>query len=658
MKAVRIGVAFWFALFAVGSTMAQLASKGAFLDGKAQYASLFSTGASLSKGQFLSDIGCEGGLAGGFSCQNVDLVAFMPTTMLGGSATTDLNDIWGWTDPLTRDDYVLVGLQTGTSIVRVTNPASPTLVAFVPTASYNSSWRDIKVWNNHAYIVSEADFHGMQVVDLTVLRSFVSTPLTIRPVTRYTGVGSAHNVASSESLPRMYVVGGAETTQTCGGGIHIVDITQPQQPSYQSCYAGTGYVHDVQCVTYRGPDTRFTGREICISSSENDIGVLDATDASNVQLLAVLRYPGSAYIHQAWFTHDQQYLLQDDELDEMVRKTPTMTNIWDMSLLDEPELVAQYQSGGAAIDHNQYVVGDVAYQTNYTDGLRVLDIRNPLEPVLAGYFDTSPGFNRVTFDGTWSNYPYFRTGVVALSDINSGLFLVRPHHGEDLTLTATVGATPNEVQVRAARLAQTPWETEMWIEVWKEGKHITDHLSGTALSAEAGETLQFDFELLYGNAFGTGTYELRVKLGTYPFHYRNVVSLPILVGPTTRRSSDPAGETRVLSGIAVTATSVLNTDLSTIKSRVVDPEGDGPLRLSAYPNPSQGTSFLRLVVEEPTVATISVFDVLGRKRATIFEGEIEAGSWSYAWDAEGPAGVYFFAVDTSAGRRVTRFVRN
>lgn len=138
MKAVRIGVAFWFALFAVGSTMAQLASKGAFLDGKAQYASLFSTGASLSKGQFLSDIGCEGGLAGGFSCQNVDLVAFMPTTMLGGSATTDLNDIWGWTDPLTRDDYVLVGLQTGTSIVRVTNPASPTLVAFVPTASYNS----------------------------------------------------------------------------------------------------------------------------------------------------------------------------------------------------------------------------------------------------------------------------------------------------------------------------------------------------------------------------------------------------------------------------------------------------------------------------------------------------------------------------------------
>jgi hypothetical protein len=113
-----------------------------------------------------------------------------------------------------------------------------------------------------------------------------------------------------------------------------------------------------------------------------------------------------------------------------------------------------------------------------------------------------------------------------------------------------------------------------------------------------------------------------------------------------------------LSGIAVTATSVLNTDLSTIKSRVVDPEGDGPLRLSAYPNPSQGTSFLRLVVEEPTVATISVFDVLGRKRATIFEGELEAGSWSYAWDAEGPAGVYFFAVDTSAGRRVTRFVRN
>ena len=73
------------------------------------------------------------------------------------------NDIWGWTDPVERHEYAVVGLSTGTSFVRVTDPLNPEVLGFLPTRTDPSTWRDMKVVNNAAYIVSEAADHGMQV---------------------------------------------------------------------------------------------------------------------------------------------------------------------------------------------------------------------------------------------------------------------------------------------------------------------------------------------------------------------------------------------------------------------------------------------------------------------------------------------------------------
>ena len=69
-----------------------------------------------------------------------------------------------------------------------------------------------------------------------------------------------------------------------------------------------------------------------------------------------------------------------------------------------------------AIDHNLYVKGDRAYLTNYVSGLRVLDATS-LETSTRGderelaFFDTSPEFSGVRFNGAWSNYP-FRCGML------------------------------------------------------------------------------------------------------------------------------------------------------------------------------------------------------------------------------------------------------
>jgi len=57
-----------------------------------------------------------------------------------------------------------------------------------------------------------------------------------------------------------------------------------------------------------------------------------------------------------------------------------------------------------------------------------MDISNVAEGSLerVAYFDTQPTTDFSSFDGTWSNYPYFDSGMIILSDIETGLFIVRP----------------------------------------------------------------------------------------------------------------------------------------------------------------------------------------------------------------------------------------
>ncbi len=367
---------------------------------------------------------CSGGTAAGYACNNVDLVAHMPITSIGGSANTEGNDIWGWTDTLTGREFVIMGLTTGTAFVDISDPVNPVYLGFLATATNNSSWRDIKVYNNYAFIVSEAGSHGVQVFDLTQLRSVASPPVTFSSTARYTGVGRAHNIVGHEDAGYMVIVG-----SSCSGGLYFLDVSDPLNPSNDGCFSADGYSHDAVCFYYRGPDTEHFGKEICIGSNEDTQTIVDVTDKSNPIQLSRKGYTGSRYSHQAWVTDDHKYLIFDDELDESNNNHNTRTYIMDISDLDNPVFLGYHESALAAIDHNLYVKGQFAYQANYRGGLRILDLRNIGTANLSevAYFDTYPSSNSTQFNGAWSVYPYFKSGIVAVSDIESGLFLVRPN---------------------------------------------------------------------------------------------------------------------------------------------------------------------------------------------------------------------------------------
>lgn len=367
-----------------------------------------------------AQIPCVDGNAGGYPCQNIDLMGYLSSDEVGGG---DMNDIWGWVDPSDGTEYAILGRSTGTSFIDISDPSNPIMVGNLPTNTVTSFWRDIKVHDNHAFIVSEASGHGMQVVDLTQLGSIENPPQDIEADALYTGWGNAHNIVINESTARAYGVG----TTTFSGGLHILDISDPVNPTLIGDYAGDGYTHDAQVVSYIGPDGNYQGKEIAFCCNENTVTIVDVTDPTDATMISSVGYAGSSYTHQGWLTEDHRYFMSNDELDEQDYGVNTTTFIWDVSDLSEPQLIGTFVSETSAIDHNMYVLDTLVYQSNYRAGLRVLDLTNIENGELdeVAYFDVYPSSDAAQFNGTWSNYPYLPSGVIPVSHIEEGVFFVK-----------------------------------------------------------------------------------------------------------------------------------------------------------------------------------------------------------------------------------------
>jgi choice-of-anchor B domain-containing protein len=134
-----------------------------------------------------------------------------------------------------------------------------------------------------------------------------------------------------------------------------------------------------------------------------------------------------AYSHQGWLTDDHRYFYMNDEGDEASGLvTGTRTIIWDVQDLTDPIVVHEYISDNPAIDHNLSVVGNVMYQSNYDSGLRVFDVSNPEDIKPIGFLDTVPfGEDGGGMGGSWSNYPYFKSGIVVVTSMQEGFFVTK-----------------------------------------------------------------------------------------------------------------------------------------------------------------------------------------------------------------------------------------
>jgi choice-of-anchor B domain-containing protein len=365
---------------------------------------------------------CSDGEAGGlYACDKVDLLARLS---LSDMDTDVANDLWGWTDPETGREYGLLGVNHGTVFVDVTHPYCPRHVGTLPTATENSMLRDIKVYRDHAFIVSEADDHGMQVFDLTRLRG-VEEAREFSADARYTEHGNAHNIAIDEESGFAFSVG----TSTCDEGLHMIDIRDPTNPEFAGCFGDAGYIHDAQCLVYSGPDVEHQGRQVCavFNGELGSISFVDVTDKEDPVELSRTEYDGASYAHQGWLTEDQRYLLHNDEFDESDNDDFTRTYLWDVADLDEPQIVGVYESTVNATDHNLYAVGGYAYLANYRAGMRILELSGIASGEVSevAYFDTFPQSDGPQLDGAFTAFPFFASKTILVSDMSRGVFVLR-----------------------------------------------------------------------------------------------------------------------------------------------------------------------------------------------------------------------------------------
>ncbi|MEO1477119.1 MAG: choice-of-anchor B family protein [Bacteroidota bacterium] len=380
---------------------------------------------------------CENGTADGYECDRVTLLAHLDFDALTFGYDYSIgrrgNDLWGWTDPETGTEYALVGHYDGVAFVDLSDPTAPLLVGVLPTevpGAFGNRWRDIKTRGSYAFIVSEATQHGMQVFDLTRLRNVTSPPATFDADAIYDGIGGAHNVIAGDDLDVAIIVGSADfTSRSCNtGGLILVNVRNPLAPALSGCFDADGYTHDAQCLVYDGPDPDYQGRTVCLSSNTSFLSISDITTATSPRGISTAAYPDPGYTHQGWLTDDKRFFLMNDELDEARGlAASTRTIVMNVEDLDNPFYVGAYSSGVTSSDHNLYVRDNVIYQANYESGLRVFrfDPANPTDFELLGFFDSFPGTN-ISFDGAWSVYPFFESGVVLLNDRESGLFVLRP----------------------------------------------------------------------------------------------------------------------------------------------------------------------------------------------------------------------------------------
>jgi len=381
-------------------------------------------------------------------------------------------------------EYVVINALKGASIVRLTDPANPVEVAFVPLVE--DFWHEVKQYRNYVYITSDGFFqNGHKALEIIDMRD------PDRP--RHAGgfqpdLGFIHTVSVDEARGLLFLNGmpPEEHVSTDAalrdlkfqmdqeerhgthsfGSMHIYSLADPEHPVELSVY--NEYVHDFHVRGTLG---------FASLIYDGQMSVLDLTDPSHPVELTRWETP-NRFTHSAWTTEDGRYLYVCDETGG-----PNSLSVYDITDIMHPRLTYLHQDLIEDIPHNPRVLGDRLYLAHYTAGVRVWDISNPAWPVETGYYDTYPGPGG-GFAGVWELAPYYPSGIFVASDINSGLWVFRSAPKNYGIVRGTVRDGSNGPPVAGVKVTAQP-----------SGRSVLTHTDGTFAFALDPGAYTFTFSL-------------------------------------------------------------------------------------------------------------------------------------------------------------------
>jgi choice-of-anchor B domain-containing protein len=430
---------------------------------------------------------------------NLTQVGYLDIT---GIRETTASDIWGWVDS-EGNEYAIIGLKNGTSIIDVTDPSNPVEVFFEP--GLNSIWRDIKTWNNHAYVTTEAK-QGLLIIDLSTLPGDTNLSTSY-----YTPDGtnggldmSAHNLFIDEN-GICYIFGANRDM----GGCIMLDLADPKNP-VEVGKVENWYVHD---------GVAKNNRLFLANINVGFFSIFDITDKTNPVLLGVRNTPNN-FTHNLWFSDDLNYVYTTDEVSGAYLGE---YDVSDPGAITETDRI-RTTTGTDVIPHNTHFINNFIVTSYYRDGVIIHDVSQKGNMIEVARFDTSPFLSGNGFNGCWGAYPWLPSGNILASDIERGLFVLSSDYKRGCYLEGNVTdiATGNSISNVKLEILTTP---------------IKD---STSLSGE------------YRSGYGiAGTYSVRFSHPSYTS--KTINNVEILHGEITRLD--------VQLGVAVSTTGNPDLDL-------------------------------------------------------------------------------------------------
>ena len=318
------------------------------------------------------------------------------------------NEVWGYV----KDgvEYGIIGTTDGTHIFDVSDPGTSEEVAFITAALTGPEvvHRDYHDHDDYLYIVCDEGQSTLQVADLRFLPD--SAPVVYDSDALFP---RAHNIFIDTASARMYVCGGTVQFAVYS----LADPTNPTLlidcPSEVPFWSSIGYVHDV----YVRGDTAY------LNAEWRGFFVVDFSDINNIQMLGSLdTYTQQGYNHSGWLMDDQPYYAFADETHGMDVKIADVSDLTDIEITD----TIGSNINEFSIPHNLIYHDNYLYISHYFDGLYIYDCSDPAHPALAGFYDTSsePQLDNV-YRGCWGVYPFLPSGNLLVSDMQSGLWVLR-----------------------------------------------------------------------------------------------------------------------------------------------------------------------------------------------------------------------------------------